>query len=236
VSGLFRHFEVPNFEADPGSQAQTTNGWGFAAQALLPIIPASSLDKKANSLTVTGEFSMGTGIADMYGMDGGSRFPLLPNLGIQGEPAAIYPQNIDPGLITFDRTWSVQTIDWQGFVVGAQYYLPFWNGNLWVAGVYSRIKSDNIKELTPAPSWGAIFTKMEYIDASVGVQITPALMMGFAYQTLKQTFGDVSAPTPNYGATPIMGVPGSVAGIPGTGNKAASARNNRGQFSVSYFF
>ncbi len=237
VSGLFRHFEVPAFDVDPGMEAQTTNGWGFAAQAMIPIIPASTIDKKANSLTATGEFSIGTGIADMYsGMDGGSRFPLLPNLAPQGSPAYVYPQNIDPGLVTFDRTWTVATLNWKAFVVGAQYYLPFLDGNVWLAGIYSRTWSDNIKELTPAASWGGIFTKMEYIDGTVGVQITPALLMGFTFATQKQTFADVSAQTPNYGATPMPGVPGSTAGIPGTGGKPASARNNRGQFSVSFFF
>lgn len=235
VSGLYRHFEVPEFELDPGSRAQTTNGWGFAAQALLPVIPASSLEKKGNSLTFTGEFSMGTGIADMYtGMDGGSRLPLLPNL--SANVAYVYPQNIDPGLVTFDRTWTVKTIDWTAFVVGAQYYLPIWNGNVWLSGVYSRVSSDNIKELTPAASWGGVFTKMEYIDASLGFAITPALLMGFSFQTLKQTFADVSAATPNYGVVAMDGQPGLTAGVRGTGGKPASARNNRGQFSVAFFF
>lgn len=236
VSGLYRRFEAPVFEPEPGSRDMTTDGYGVVAQALVPVIPADSLEEKGNSLTLTGEFSLGTGIADMYtGMDGGSRFPLLPNPTLQA-PAPIYPQNIDPGLITINRAMKIESINWKAFVVGAQYYLPIGNGRLWLSGIYSRVWSDNIKELTPAPNWGGIFTKMEYIDANLGIEITPALALGFSFQTVKQTFGDVSARTPNYGATAIQGIPELSAGVAGTGGVPASARNNRGQLSMAFFF
>jgi hypothetical protein len=236
VSGMYRHFEVPVFQPDPGSEAATTNGYGVAAQMLLPVIPASSLDNKGNSLTLTGEFSIGTGIAEMYtGMDGGSRFPLLPNPSM-ANPALVYPQNIDPGLVTFDRNFTIQTINWKAFVAGLQYYLPIGNGRVWLSGIYSRIWSDNIKKLTPAPSWGGIFTRMEYIDANVGFDITPAVAVGLSFQTVKQTFADVSPPTPNYGSIAVPGSPGVPAGMPNTGGVPASARNNRAQLSMALFF
>lgn len=235
ISGLFRHFEVPVFLPEPGSEAQTTNGYGLAAQALLPLIPAKTLDDKANSLTVTGEFSVGKGIAEMYsGMDGGSRFPIFPNP--TGRiPAFAYPQNVDPGLVTFDRTNTIKTIEWKAFVAGLQYYLPIGNGRVWVSGIYSRIWSNNIRTLTPQQSYGGIFTKMEYIDGSVGVDITPALAVGLSFQTLKQTFGDLSAPTPIFGAKDTPGVIGSPV-VAGTGGVAAHARNNRAQLSMALFF
>lgn len=236
VSGTLRHFEVPAFRPEPGSEAKTTNGYGIAAQALLPVLPASSLEDKGNSLTFTGEFSIGSGIADLYtGMDGGSRFPLLPNPSMS-DPALVYPQNVDPGLVTFDRASKIKSINWKGLVVGGQYYFPFGNGRLWLSGIYSRVWSDNIKELTPAANWGGIFTKMEYIDGNIGFDVTPAVAVGLSFQTVKQTFGDVSAPTPNYGTVAVPGQLGVTAGIPGTGGVPASARNNRGQLSVALFF
>lgn len=235
VSGLFRRFEVPEFRPEPGSEDKSINGYGVAAQALLPIIPSSTIEDKGNALTVTGEFSFGTGIAEMYtGMDGGSRFPLLPNPSM-AMPALIYPQNIDPGLVTFDRDFELKSVNWKGFVAGLQYYLPIGNGRISVSGIYSRIWSDNIKKLTPPVSYGAIFTKMEYIDASVSMEITPAVAFGLSFQTVKQTFGDVSAPTPVYGASGVDGVLG-VPTVPGTGGVAAHARNNRGQLSMALFF
>jgi hypothetical protein len=235
VSGMYRHFEVPVFKVEPGSEEETTKGYGFAAQMLLPVIPASSIDDKGNALTLTGEFSLGTGIADMYtGMDGGSRFPLLPNP-IMLMPEVAYPQNIDPGLVTIDRTFHVQSINWKALVVGGQYYLPIGDGRVMISGIYSRIWSDNIKTLTPAASWGGIFTKMEYIDANLSIDITPAVAVGFSFQTVKQTFGDVSAPTPVFGQLPMPGVIGSQT-VPGSGGVPATARNNRAQMSVAMFF
>ncbi len=235
VSGVYRHFEVPEFRGEPGSEAHTANGYGVAAQILLPVVPAKTVEDKSNALTITGEGSIGTGIAELYtGMDGGSRFPLLPNP-TMANPALVYPQNIDPGLVTYDRNFEIKSINWKAFVAGLQYYLPIGNGRVWVSGIYSRTWSDNIKKLTPQASWGGIFTKMEYIDANLGMEITPAVALGLSFQTVKQTFADVSAPTPVFGASGTMGVLG-VPTIPGTGGVAAHARNNRGQLSMALFF
>jgi hypothetical protein len=234
VSGIYRRFEVPAFRAEPGSESVKTSGYGLAASALLPVIPIKTIEERNNALTLTAEFSTGTGIADMYtGMDGGSRFPLLPNPSMAA-PAVQYAANVDPGLVTFDRTLTVKSINWRAVVAGLQYHLPIGKGRVWIAGLYSRTWSDNIKTLTPAPSWGGIFTKMEYIDASLGVDVTPAVALGLSFQTVKQTFGDVSPPTPVYGQ-----IAGATLGIPtvaGTGGVAASARNNRGQLSIALFF
>jgi hypothetical protein len=233
VSGVVRHFEVPSFAINAGSEAQTANGYGVAAQLLLPIIPIKTLDDRSNALTLTGEFSTGSGIADLYtGMDGGSRFPLLPNAtGLLPEPA--YPSNVDPGLVTFDRASNLKTLTWNAVVAGAQYYLPVSNGRAWLSGTYSRIWSPDIKDLTPFASWGAIFTKMEYIDANIGFDITPSLVLAASLQTVEQTFGDVSSAIPATGITPSPGV----ATPPGTGGGApVTARNNRGQISMALFF
>ncbi|MES1172473.1 MAG: hypothetical protein ABUL77_04485 [Bacteroidota bacterium] len=222
-SGVVERFQVPAFRADPGSEAVSTHGYGVAADLLLPIIPLKSLEDQSNALTITGEASTGSGIADKYtGMDGGSRFPLLPNPSM-ATPAIQYQANVDPGLVTFDRTFNLRTISWHALVAGLQYHLPFAAGRVWLSGIYSRIWSDDIKELTPFTSWGAIFTKMEYIDGNLGIDITPSIALGLSFQTVQQTFADVSAP---------MGIPA----VPGTGGVPATARNNRGQLSMALFF
>jgi hypothetical protein len=234
VSGMYRRFEVPAFRAEPGSAAERAAGYGVAVNLLLPVIPIKDIKDRGNGLTLTGEFSRGTGIADMYTfMDGGSRFPLLPNPSMSA-PAIQYQANVDPGLVTFDRNFELKTLNWQGFVAGLQYYLPIGGGRVWIAGIYSQIKSDNIRALTPFPSHGGIFTKMEYIDGNIGVDITPAVALGLSFQTVKQTFADVSPRTPVYGAVPANMPNGLV--VEGTGGVAASARNNRGQLSLAMFF
>jgi hypothetical protein len=234
VSGLYRRFEVPAFRAEPGSASVKTSGYGVAVNVLLPVVPVKDIKDRSNALTLTGEFSRGTGIADMYTfMDGGSRFPLLPNPSMSA-PALQYAANVDPGLVTFDRNFELKTVNWQGFVAGLQYYLPIGGGRVWIAGIYSQIKSDNIKKLTPFPSYGGVFTKMEYIDGNIGVDITPAVALGFSFQTVKQTFADQSPQTPVFGAVPADMPNGLV--VPGTGGVYASARNNRGQVSMALYF
>jgi len=234
VSGLYRRFEAPAFRSEPGSESVQTFGYGLAASLLVPIVRPRGADNRSNALTVTGEISVGSGIADMYTfMDGGSRFPLLPNPSLAA-PAIQYPSNVDPGLVTFDRTFALKAINWRAVVAGLQYYLPIDNGRIWFSGIYSRTWSDNIKALTPAPSWGGIFTKMEYFDAGIGVDITPAVILGLSYQTVKQTFGDVSAPTPIYGE--MAGVELGIPTVPGTGGVAAHATNHQAQLSMSLLF
>jgi hypothetical protein len=234
VSGLVREFEAPVFRPEPASEGTKTRGYGVAVNALLPVIPVTDINDRGNALTLTGEFSTGTGIADMYTfMDGGSRFPSLPNPSLSA-PAVQYQSNVDPGLVTFDSSFRLKTINWKAFVVGAQYYLPIAHGQVWISGIYSRVESDNIKALTPYPSWGGIFTKMEYFDANLGFLLTPAVAVGVSLQSVKQTFGDVSAPKPVYGevADQELGIPV----VNGTGGIAATGRNNRAQLSLAFFF
>jgi hypothetical protein len=234
VSGLYRQFQTPVFRAEPGSASVKTFGYGVAASLLLPVIPAKSLKEHGNSLTLTGEYSIGTGIADIYTfMNDGSRFPLLPNPSLS-QPAIQWPANVDPGLVTFDRNLDLKTINWQAVVAGLQYYLPVDNGRLWVSGIYSRIWSNNILELTPPASWGGIFTTMEYFDGNIGFDITPAVVVGFSYQRVKQIFGDVSPEDPIFGTSNQD--PPVPLSMTGTGGVPAHARNDRAQVSMSFFF
>jgi hypothetical protein len=106
---------------------------------------------------------------------------------------------------------------------------------VWISGIYSQVKSDNIKELTPYANHGGIFTKMEYIDASLGMNVTPAILVGLSFQTVKQTFADIKPPTPVYGQLAPVGQLGSPA-VPGTGGEAITARNNRLQLSSMFIF
>jgi len=98
---------VAQFVEFPGG-SNTVNGYGIAVNAFIPVIPAKSVSDRANALSITGEFSRGTGIADMYNSDltGGALFPTLPkpaNAASPLHPPPIYPANIDSGLLTYER-------------------------------------------------------------------------------------------------------------------------------------
>jgi hypothetical protein len=189
VSAMARRFEVADFIPQPGDSSDAT-GWGVVANVLLPIIPASSDDDRGNSLTVTAEYNMGSGIADMYtGLTNNARFPALPNPGLQ-LPAPAYPQNIDSGIATFNSRNDLELLNTRGLVIGAQYYLPVMNGRVWVSAIYSQLEMDNLRENTPIPSRGLVFTKSEYMDGSLFIGLTEVVQMGFGFQTVKTTYAD----------------------------------------------
>jgi hypothetical protein len=189
VSGLHRRFAVPEYLELP-RRALVTTGWGLAVNALIPVLPARGADDFSNCLTLTGEYSIGTGIADRYSfLTGGARFPALPNpKGLAIPP--LYRPNVDNGLVTFDADETLRTIDWRAFVLGVQYYLPIPVVRIWVTGLYANLTSRNLAELTPLPNHGGIFTRAQYLDGSLFVGITPDVHFGFSLQVTEQTIAN----------------------------------------------
>jgi len=206
LSGLVRRFEVAEFLPQP-IESQSKMGWGFVANAVLPVIPVEKNEDRSNGLTLTAEFSIGTGISDMYSdLTGGALFPALTNDGNLPVPP-IYTPNIDSGIVTWDANRELQTIDWRGLVIGAQYYLPVAKGRVWLSGIFSQIVSKNVVGLTPLPNRGNVFDKATYIDGAVFVALTEQWQTGIGIQTVEQKFGDGS-----------------------------KARNNRLELGTHYFF
>jgi len=195
VSGIGRRFEIAQFVEFPGG-SNKVNGWGIAVNGFIPVIPAKSVTDRSNALSLTGEFSRGTGISDMYNSDltGGALFPTLPNPQNRGvdpaNPPPIYAPNIDSGIVTYDGNGKARTIDWQGFLVGAQYYLPIDKGRVWVSGNYSQVKSGNIVKLTPIAGQSAVYKEARYVDGNLFVAISGALQIGYSFQLVEQTFAD----------------------------------------------
>ena len=186
VSGVYRKFRVPEFTDNPTSRREQT-GKGLSIDALLPLVPARVKDK-GNALTLTGSFSVGTGISDLYtpGTPGNAGFPTLPNPnGLN--PAPVWPQDIDNGLVTYDADGRLRTIDWQMYIVGGQYYLPP-SGRVWLGGNYGRAKSGNLASLGLTPS--QIIPKYTFWDAMAFVEVTVPVILGLEYAQIKQTYAD----------------------------------------------
>ena len=196
VSGIGRHFEVSNFIENPSTTVPAT-GYGIAGNVFIPVIPASSAKDRGNALSLIGEYSIGTGISDMYSdLTGGLLFPALGNPMDRMDPTnppPIYSPNIDSGIVTFDGDRRLRTAQWQGFVANLQYYLPIAGGKVWVAATHSEIKSNNIKEITPLAGWGGIYTHSWYNDASLFVAITDQIQVGVAFQRTHQWFGETDS-------------------------------------------
>jgi hypothetical protein len=190
---LWRHFAVTEYREVPRRPMKAT-GWGAAANAIVPILAASDESDFTNCLTLTGEVSIGSGVADRYSaLTGGAMFPALPNPQGFAIPPLFIP-NIDSGLVTYDPEENLKTINWRALVLGAQYYLPISVVRIWVTGLYARVESDNLKDLTPLTNQGGIFTKAQYMDGSVFVGITPDLHIGASFQVTEQWRASGSQP------------------------------------------
>jgi hypothetical protein len=214
VSGLARAFRVDQYAPLPAPPTPLI-GWALAVNALLPVVPAKDGTDRGNALTVTGEFVTGTGDADQYtGMTAGATmpnaYPLPPGTpttfaGIaapQDVPGAAplvglpYTANVDPGLVAFDSSGYLRTINWQTFLVGLQYYLPP-RGRLFVSANYSQGKSSNIASLyhpiSPRQPWVnalGVFQSSRYVDGNVFFDFSAALRLGLSYQWVEQKLAD----------------------------------------------
>jgi hypothetical protein len=193
VSGVARRLEVAEFLEYPGA-AQRALGWGVALDGFMPVIPVTNVHDRRNALSMVGEFSTGTGISDLYtDLTGGALFPTLTNPQDRQQPTnppPVYPQNIDSGIATFDGDANLRTIDWQAFVVGGSYYLPFWAGRIWVSANYAQVKSNNIVKYTPIPGRPFVYSKARYYDANAFIALTDHFQAGYSFQAVEQTFGD----------------------------------------------
>lgn len=185
VSGVARRFVLPSLS---GVNQSKRNGEGISIDGLIPIIPAT-MDHRENALTLTGSFVTGTGISDLYtGLNGGVGFPSPPNPNMV-TPAPTYAADIDNGLVTYDANGSLHTIDWQSWIIGAQYYLPP-SGKVFITANYSGMKSDNAASYVAASGKSKIFDKSYWLDANLFVDLTSAVRLGAEYAFFHQTYAD----------------------------------------------
>jgi hypothetical protein len=188
VSGVYRRFRVPPLAAVPGVDQVTMNGGGFAVDALVPIIPAKTVND-GNALTLTGEFVYGQSIADTYtGLSGGASFAAPPPnaMGM----AQTYPQDVDNGNVAFTADGVLHAIRWWSTILGVQYFLPT-PVRMFVAANYSHMKSPNIDVLGATSN--ARFNKSDWFDFNYFVDPNAAIRFGIEYAYFHQNYlsGDV---------------------------------------------
>lgn len=188
VSGSVRHFRVNEFAAVPAA-TRSANGWGISIDGMIPIIPAASTRHKGNALTLTGSFVKGNGIGDLIGgLTGGAVFPNVPAATPTGT-AQPYPADIDPGLVQYDTSGNLRTLDWQTFMVGVQYYLPP-NGEVTLGANYTQGDADNITDGLTGGALGGVMKQSQLFEAVALGDITPAFRAGISWQRIAQTRGD----------------------------------------------
>lgn len=202
ATGTMRNFNLPEFSQVPSKTVSLTS-YALAVDAFVPVIPASK-GHEGNSLSISGEFVTGGGIADLFtGLTGGIGFPSIPNkTGINPPPT--YPQNVDNGLLVYDNCPSgnpndpagcndLHAIQYNVVMVGAQYYLPGLGGKVWVAANYARVESPNIDNFVrtdstapnPAESnyspAAGVRKFEEWVDGCLFVDPLPSVRLGLEY-------------------------------------------------------
>ncbi len=192
ISAVGRRFSVTDFSQIPGND-HVVYGGGVAGSIFLPIIPAHGADKEdlSNALSLTVEGSTGSGINDLYpGLTGGVQFPSLPNPQ-NLTPVPVYAPNVDPGLVTYDSSSVLRTINWSSAVANIHYHFPIEDGRrLWISASGSVIQSSNAVDLTPATGKANVWNKGTYFDGNLWVSVTQPLLIGLSFQSVSQTFGD----------------------------------------------
>jgi len=197
VSGTVRQFKANAFAPPPVQSSNSATGWGLSVDALIPLIPAASAEDRGNRLTLVGSFVKGTGIADLITAGGGAKFPTLPNPA-QANPPPLYDADIDNGLVSFDSSGVLHTIDWQAFRVGFQYYLPP-TGRLLFSANYTQAHSGNLGKLFPRGGSEIellvnIADTSRYADVNLFWDATPAVRIGLSGQYTQVTYLDRAKP------------------------------------------
>jgi hypothetical protein len=181
---------VENLAYSPSYTHSLSMG-AWAIDGFLPVIPASK-EKKGNSLSLTGEFARGSGIADLYtGLTGNMKFGLVTNPATGAQ--STFSADIDNGIVAYDASGNLHSIDYQSYIVGAQYYLPGLDGKLWVSGNYSHMFSDNMAQFIAGNAnvkASSLLSVYDWFDFNVFVDPTPALRIGAEYANFNTQYVD----------------------------------------------
>jgi hypothetical protein len=201
VTGDMKNIRVPGFPASNATNyTQSKVSGGIAVDAFIPLIPGHK-GKMGNSLSFNGEAVKGYGIADQYtGLTGGAVIPTPPNAAAMGAVATSYAQDVDNGIVTFDKGNNLQFIEWHSVMLGLQYYLPGTAGKVFVTTNFSFTGSDNnttyAKDSVSGqgnpgnPGIAKLRLKEFWGDACLFADITPAFRLGVEYANYHDFYGD----------------------------------------------
>jgi hypothetical protein len=141
----------------------------------------------------------------------------------------MFTPGVDQGLVTYDSSNELQTVDWKALVLGLQYHAPFGLGKkLWASALFSWLRSDNVVSLTPLQGRPYVFSDAKYLDGNLFFSPTPSSQIGLSVQWVQQTFGDRYQRNSYDTSSCDQDTTNSCYGIQG--------HNVRGELAVYYFF
>jgi hypothetical protein len=142
-------------------------------------------------------YVMGSGIADLITAGGGASFPTLPNPA-QANPPPIYSPNVDNGLVTFDSSGLLHSIDWRAVRAGLEYYLPP-SGRFIFSANFTQAYSKNMATLFPqgGAEVGLLVEVADfsrYADVNLFFDATPNVRFGISGQYTYVEYLDGNSP------------------------------------------
>jgi hypothetical protein len=191
LSGTARRFKVDDLAQGPNT-ATSANGFGFAAELLLPIVPVKDSKDRGNALTLNAEGTWGKGYSDLLGgltgmNTGGGQLRMWPDVIPMGDDKqAVYPADVDYGPVIYTKSGILRRIEWRTLMVGLQYYLPP-SGRAFISvnGTYG--KSPNIIDPKTQYNIANVVTRALYADANFFFDIVPSARLGLSYHIARQT-------------------------------------------------
>jgi hypothetical protein len=172
VTGATRTFKLAT--STTGDATASVTGNALAINAMIPLIPAK--ERGALSFIVLGGFTTGSGYGDLFtNLNGG-----IVNIGRPSGIAPIPPSGIDPyaalqdvdlGMVGFDNTGTLRTIDWQSLTLTGEIHF----GPAILAGTFSNLVSGNIDQFQN--NQNAWYHEW-FWDANLIADLTPSFRMG----------------------------------------------------------
>jgi hypothetical protein len=193
VSGTFREIEIPNVGGGVSDNTKYPAG-GFAIDAMIPIIASSDGKDVSHTLSISGEFTTGSGYGDEFNSwTGNVANPLssAKNGTAAALVAAGHPADLDAGVGDFDANSAFHLMHLATFNTQLQYTF---NEKNWIDGGYAQLFSNNVDTLVATnglTSSGNIpYDREQVMFVNLFHDFTSQLRMGLEYDFTRTTYGD----------------------------------------------
>ena len=143
VSGTYRNFSIPSNPTASTSDNTKMSAYGLAINTLVPILASSDGKDVSNTLTASGEFTVGQGYGDEFPSWSGGIGQTFTGTAT----ATTNNQNLDPGLGGFNGNNGFELVKLQTWNAQMQYHL---DGKTFITGGYAQVWSRNISDFQVA--------------------------------------------------------------------------------------
>jgi hypothetical protein len=194
ISGTARDFATP-VTGTSTTDTEHYTGYALAAEAMIPILASSDGKDVANTLSLLGEFSVGTGYGDIFsGWNGGSANPLNTSA---NSPAK--NTTMDGGIGDYDVNGAFHLFNLRTFNVHAQYHLPEFMGATFIDAGYTNLFSNNLASIANSgPNANQLsssvgtanfaYDRQQNFFANIFHDCTPQIRVGFEFVHVKTDY------------------------------------------------